>query len=337
MMPSESEPLRTEVVVPGTEDAATRGSLNGGRAKFSDANVTAKGEARGEVPFNTLKTVWFNTGTLCNISCQGCYIESSPRNDRLAYLSRDEVRRFLDEAEFLSDEELEIGFTGGEPFMNPDVIGMLEDSLLKGFRVLVLTNAMLPMQHHKPRLLELGRMFSGLLSIRVSIDHYEKAGHEKVRGPRTWDPALDGLRWLAQEGFNLTIAGRLMWDESESAIRAGYAALFAREGIPVAAHDPNRLVLFPEMKAGVDVPEISQSCWAILGRSPSDMMCASSRMVVKRKGAMQPVVVSCTILPYEAAFEMGATLSQARMPVKLNHPNCARFCVLGGASCSHKT
>jgi hypothetical protein len=216
-------------------------------------------------------------------------------------------------------------------------MGMLEDSLRRRFRVLVLTNAMLPMQHHKPRLLELKRMFSGLLRIRVSIDHYEQAGHEKVRGPRTWDPALEGLRWLAREGFDLTIAGRLMWDETESDLRAGYAALFAREGIPVAAHDPNQLVLFPEMKADDDVPEISQSCWAILGKSPADIMCASSRMIVKRKGAMRPVVVSCTILPYETAFEMGATLSEARLPVKLNHPNCARFCVLGGASCSHKT
>jgi uncharacterized Fe-S cluster-containing radical SAM superfamily protein len=337
MMPSDKEPSLVDFSVATAGDISAGGSSNVGRPKFSDANVTAKGEARGEVPFNTLKTVWFNTGTLCNISCQGCYIESSPHNDRLAYLSRAEVRAFLDEAELLTDEKLEIGFTGGEPFMNPDVIGMLEDSLLKGFRVLVLTNAMLPMHHHKPRLLELDRMFSGLLSIRVSIDHYEKAGHEKVRGPRTWDPALEGLRWLAQEGFDLTVAGRLMWDESESDIRAGYAALFAREGIPVAAHDPNRLVLFPEMKAGDDVPEISQSCWAILGRSPTDMMCASSRMVVKRKGAMRPVVVSCTILPYEAAFEMGPTLREARRPVKLNHPNCARFCVLGGASCSPKT
>ena len=337
MKPRDKELLRTEVSVPRAVDAASHGNLNGGRPKFSDASLTAKGEARGEVPFNTLKTVWFNTGTLCNISCQGCYIESSPRNDRLAYLSRDEVRAFLDEAAFLSDEKLEIGFTGGEPFLNPDVMGMLEDSLRRRFRVLVLTNAMLPMQHHKPRLLELKRMFSGLLRIRVSIDHYEQAGHEKVRGPRTWDPALEGLRWLAREGFDLTIAGRLMWDETESGLRAGYAALFAREGISVAADDPNELVLFPEMKADDDVPEISQSCWAILGKSPADIMCASSRMIVKRKGAMRPVVVSCTILPYEAAFEMGSTLSEARLPVKLNHPNCARFCVLGGASCSHKT
>ena len=39
----------------------------------------------------------------------------------------------------------EIGFTGGEPFMNPDIIDMLGDALERGFQVLLLTNAMQPM------------------------------------------------------------------------------------------------------------------------------------------------------------------------------------------------
>ena len=34
------------------------------------------------------------------------------------------------------------------------------------------------------------------------------------------------------------------------------------------------------------------------------------------------------------AFELGATLAEARGPVPLNHPHCARFCVLGGGACS---
>ena len=63
-------------------------------------------------------------------------------------------------------------------------------------------------------------------------------------------------------------------------------------------------------------------------------MCASSRMVVKRKGAATPAVLSCTLLPYDEAFELGVTLKEASGAVKLNHPHCAKFCVLGGASCS---
>jgi hypothetical protein len=56
--------------------------------------------------------------------------------------------------------------------------------------------------------------------------------------------------------------------------------------------------------------------------------------VVKRKGAPRASVMSCTLLPYNDAFEMGGTLEAALRPVKLQHKFCAQFCVLGGASCS---
>ena len=64
------------------------------------------------------------------------------------------------------------------------------------------------------------------------------------------------------------------------------------------------------------------------------MMCASSRMVVKRRGAARPAVLACTLLPHEPEFELGHTLAEAEGAVALNHPHCAKFCVLGGASCS---
>ena len=301
--------------------------------KFRDPAVTAKGEARARVALDKLDTLWINTGTLCNLACANCYIESSPRNDRLAYISAAEVAAYLDEIE--RDElgtEL-IGFTGGEPFMNRELPAMLEDALARGFRALVLTNAMKPMRRHGERLRALKARFGDRLAIRVSLDHYAKPLHELERGPRSWQPTLDGLTWLSSEGFSPTVAGRLYSGEAESLVRAGYARLFAAHGIPLDASDPADLVLFPEMDAGADVPEISEACWDILGVSPASVMCASSRMVVKRKGEA-PSVIACTLLPYDAEFELGRTLRDACRPVPLNHPHCAKFCVLGGASCS---
>ena len=61
---------------------------------------------------------------------------------------------------------------------------------------------------------------------------------------------------------------------------------------------------------------------------------AESTAVVKRKGAEKPSVLACTLLPYSEEFELGTTLEAAERSVQLNHPHCARFCVLGGASCS---
>lgn len=300
--------------------------------KFSDPRVTAKGEQRASVALTKLDTLWLNTGTLCNLACATCYIESSPTNDALIYLSADHAARFLAEAEKAGTRE--IGFTGGEPFMNPDMLGMLDDSLARGFEALVLTNAMKPMRRHDATLLALRERFGDRLTLRVSLDHHTKAVHEGERGPNSWDPAMDGLRWLSDNKFSIAVAGRLLPEEGEMAARDCYAALFAREGIAIDANDPARLVLFPEMDEDKDIAEITTECWGILGKSPQDIMCASSRMVVHRKGEDVPRVVACTLIPYHKGFDLGETLAEAAREVPLNHPHCARFCVLGGASCS---
>jgi hypothetical protein len=104
--------------------------------------------------------------------------------------------------------------------------------------------------------------------------------------------------------------------------------------IDIDASNPAMTVLFPEMDEKVDVPEITTDCWGILGKSPSDVMCSSSRMVVKRKGSKSLSVLACTLLAYDSGFELGTTLEEAEKTVQLNHPHCSKFCVLGGASCS---
>lgn len=303
------------------------------RPKFSDPQWTATGERRATVALDGLRTLWINTGTLCNLTCHNCYIESSPRNDRLAYISRNEVQTFLTEAKADRPELVEIGFTGGEPFMNPDILGMIDDALVAGYRVLILTNAMRPMRRLEKALLEIHTRFPGKLTIRVSLDHYTKERHESLRGARSWAPTVEGLRWLAANGFNIAVAGRTVWNEPEADMRAAYRRVLEAMGVSLDASDPERLVLFPEMDQR-DVPEITERCWGTLHKRPESVMCAHSRMIVKRKGAARPEVVSCTLLPYDDAFSLGQTLAEASRAVPLNHRYCARFCVLGGASCS---
>jgi hypothetical protein len=290
--------------------------------------VTAKGEKRAHVALGRLETLWINTGTLCNLACKSCYIESSPTNDALVYLSLAEAEAYFEDAARLGTRE--IGFTGGEPFMNRDMIPMLRSALSRGFEVLVLTNAMRPMRRFEADLVEFVRDHAPKLTMRVSLDHHSRLLHEAERGVGTWAKALDGLKWLSGHGFRLAVAGRSVPHETEAEARAGYARIFAEAGLRVDAG----LVLFPGMDASLDVPEISEACWDIVGVSPAAMMCASSRMVVKRKGAERPAVVACTLLPYDDQFNLGETLDQASGKVMLNHPHCARFCVLGGASCS---
>ena len=305
-------------------------------AKFSDPDVTAKGERRASVDFRRLETLWINTGTLCNIECANCYIHSSPTEDRLAYITAAEVSACLDEIAQGDFGTREIGFTGGEPFMNPDIFDMVEDALARRHEALILTNAMQPMMRPRAResLLRLKAGFGAKLRLRVSLDHYTEEGHDRERGRGSFEKTMEGLRFLAGEGFALAVAGRTRSGEEETAERLGFAALFAREDIPVDARDPADLVLFPEMDEQAEVPEITTACWDILHVEPASLMCATSRMVVKRKGADAPRVVACTLLPDDPQFDLGCTLAESFLPVRLNHRHCAKFCVLGGGSCS---
>ena len=307
-----------------------------GFTKFENSFVTADGQARASVALSNPETLWFNTGTLCNIECANCYINSSPTNDALAYMTQGEVAGYLEQIKTRNWPVSEIGFTGGEPFMNPDMLAMARDAMARGYRVLILTNAMAPMMRKLVRagLEALRDDFGDLLTLRISVDHYRPDLHDQERGAGSFNRTLEGMKWLRDNGFQMAVAGRVDWHESEAISRVGYGAFFAEHGFDIDAQNPGQTVLFPEMDDTADVPEITTACWGILNKSPSDVMCASSRMVVKRKGAENPVVLACTLLPYSAEFELGDTLAAAERDVQLNHRHCAKFCVLGGASCS---
>ena len=118
------------------------------------------------------------------------------------------------------------------------------------------------------------------------------------------------MQWLAQAGFDIAVAARTIWGESPEEMRAGYDRVFNELGIPIDAGDPSRLVLFPEMRPEGNVPEITEQCWGILGKSPDSVMCASSRMVVKHKGADRPSVVTRRTTP-GAVRERARRRSQA--------------------------
>lgn len=304
--------------------------------KFQDPVVTVKGETRATVSYTKTKTLWFNTGTLCNIECINCYIESSPTNDRLVYLSVADVVPFLDELDEAGEQNIEIGFTGGEPFMAPEMLSILNVVLERGHRVLMLTNAMQPMMRPRVKggLMQLLEQCGDRLTMRVSLDHFSEHLHDAERGVGSFALAMKGLRWLSENKFKLALAGRTIWGEEEHVAREGYQRLIATEGLAVDPDNPSELVLFPEMRADEDPPEITTACWGILNKDPDDLMCASQRMVVKRKGRDRASVVACTLLPYDERFDLGDTLKGARKDVSLNHSYCASFCVLGGGSCS---
>ncbi len=301
--------------------------------KFEQLGWTAKGEPRASIALRALETLWFNTGTLCNITCANCYIESSPRNDRLAYLSLKDVQGFLDEIERDRLTTRLIGFTGGEPFMNRSFLAILEDTLARGYQTLTLTNAMRPMMRRNQAIADLIAKYGRAARFRVSLDDYRAEVHDRERGQGSFAKALTGLRWLAGAGAVVEVAARYLSGDKEAQIRSGFAQLLGQHGVALDCADPQQLMLLPEMSKTADPPEITPACWSILNVSPDGIMCANARMVVRRQGAERPAVLACTLLPYDERFELGATLAEASGRVYLAHKYCATFCVLGGASC----
>jgi sulfatase maturation enzyme AslB (radical SAM superfamily) len=299
--------------------------------KFNDPFITADGNKRAFIEAKKINTLWFNTGTLCNIECKNCYIESSPKNDRLVYLTFDEVKLFIDEAIDNNLKTKEIGFTGGEPFMNKDILKMVDYALEKKFKVLILSNAMKPMLNKKEELLKLRHPN---LTIRVSIDHYNKTKHEEVRGKGTYEVMMKGLNWLSKNNFNFALATRLLWDESENNLRQNFQEFINTYQLNLDAYSNEQLVTFAEMDEKIDTPEITTDCWGILNKDPNDIMCSWSRMVVKKKGSKKPSVIACTLLPYDEEFDLGESLINSLQKIYLNHKHCSKFCVLGGSSCS---
>ncbi len=304
------------------------------RGKFVDEKITGKGEERAFVEMVKLENLWFNTGTRCNLQCQNCYIESSPTNDELLFITLDEVKQYLDEIDELDLGTKKISFTGGEPFLNKEMLSILSLCLERGYEVLVLTNAYRAIDRYFDELNELNMKYPAKLQLRVSLDHYTAEIHEEERGPKTFERTLITTKKLVSDGFQVSIAGRSLANESISDALLGYQSTLNAFAVDLQVADGSNMVIFPEMSTSKDVPEITTACWDILGVHPHQQMCATERMVVKRKGTEQPVVLPCTLIAYDEAFELGTTLKESFQRVYLNHPYCAQFCVLGGASCS---
>ncbi len=301
--------------------------------KFKNAHTTANGKERGFIDFTQLQTLWFNMGTLCNLQCRNCYLHSSPNNNRLLPITCNEIEKYINEIQREQLPVTRIGLTGGEPFINPEIINIMNLILQNGFEILILTNATSPLEKYKNKLLALNEKFKQKIQIRVSLDHYKQHIHDHERGPGCFEKALNNLKWLSKNNFILSIAGRTLANDFVANSLAGYQQLFKDQDIDLNISKSN-LIFFPEMDEAEDVPEVTISCWDLLNVSPQDQMCSKERMVVKKKDSDKLQVLPCTILTEDKQFELGETLVGSFNRVYLNHPHCAQFCVFGGCSCS---
>ena len=279
------------------------------------------------VPLLALDTLWFQVaGTVCNIACTHCFISCSPKNHSHEMLTLSDVETRLAEARTLGVRDYY--FTGGEPFMNRDLLPMLEATLKQG-PASVLTNGMLLRKEVCRRLRELADQSEYSLDIRVSLDGFDRETHDAIRGEGVWDRVMIGLGNLAEAGINPVItvteaADGVRTDDG----RKRFLDLIRSWGFPKP-----RLKTLPLFRIGAEEKRTrAYQDWERLtsdylsDRDAEVLQCSSSRMITS-KG-----VYVCPILIETAEARMGDTISETLRPFPLRYGAC-HTCWVEGVSC----
>jgi uncharacterized Fe-S cluster-containing radical SAM superfamily protein len=279
------------------------------------------------VPALSLDTVWFQVaGTLCNLRCRHCFISCSPTNHNHELMGRADVRRYLDEAVALGVNDYY--FTGGEPFLNRELAGILEDALRVG-PATVLTNATLITRDIAAALAALARGSRYSLEMRVSLDGLTAETNDPIRGEGCFEATVVGMETLARAGFDPIVTVAQTWSDAEDrALREGFHGFLRARGLARP-----RVKVLPLFRIGREAgrthgyaAEDLLTEEHMLGFDPWKLQCSTSRMVTSRG------VVVCPILIDAPDALMGRTLAETLRPYPLAHGACTT-CWSTGASC----
>lgn len=276
-----------------------------------------------QIPLITLTTLWFQiAGTRCNLRCSHCFISCGPDDVRLAMMTRDEVRRYWEEARELGVQEFYL--TGGEPFLNRELPEILVD-LLESGDVTVLTNGTLITPAMAARLRAVQDSREKTLTLRVSIEGPDEATNDKVRGEGSFRKATAGIRALIEAGFNPIITATR--DGGPTAIADDMANWISSLGVP----EP-RLKIMPVLYMGRaaesirpyrDNERVTEGCFTNYNFPKGNLQCSWCRMVTSDG------VYVCPILVDHPPACMGASLKESLGTYTLDHPACYTCRVMG--------
>ncbi len=289
----------------------------------------ADGPAPPEVPLLALDYLWFQVaGTVCNLRCTHCFISCAPENHSFWFLDLETVRAHLDESRAWGVREYY--FTGGEPFMNRDLLPMLEAALALG-PASVLTNGTLLTERTVRRLAEIEAASPYSLEIRVSLDGPSPETNDPIRGPGTFERAMDGIARLVRHGLLPIVTATEVWGAEEG------DRIYDRfvDALRRAGYERPRIKILPALHIGREAlrsrgytdAEIVTAAM-LEGYDTAQLLCATGRVVTSRG------IYVCPILIDEPGARLGATLREAARPYALAHRACFT-CWLHGAICTN--
>jgi MoaA/NifB/PqqE/SkfB family radical SAM enzyme len=275
-------------------------------------------------PFVRLTAVWIQlTGTWCNLECTHCLNASGPRDPWLRPLDPDTVRRALREAEALGARE--IYFTGGEPFLHPQILPLLAEALAVA-PTTVLTNGTRITEDVADALADLAAGTPYSLEVRVSLDDVDREANDRVRGAGAWDRAVAAIRRLdARKLLPIVTATEIGTAERGS---TGMYDRFRTLLLSLGIEKP-RVKIIPVFAIGRLAERGGERLTeaALEGFDRGLLQCAESRVVADGG------VYACPILAGLPGARLSAAgLADAFGPAPLYHPACAT-CHQTGMSC----
>ncbi len=281
------------------------------------------------VALKAFDELWFQVGgTLCNLSCNHCFISCHPLNDTFGFLDLATVKRYLEESATLGVKEYY--FTGGEPFLNREMTAILRETLRYG-PATVLTNATVFREASVRELRAVSDSSRYSLEIRVSIDGYSPETNDPIRGQGTFDGAMRGVRMLVEVGFLPIITTTQTWpdDKSEDVFKNFV------ETLKNAGYERPRLKILPTLYLGME--ETRSRPYSDTERVTPEMMvdydeslllCSRGRIVTDRGVAVCPILIEAP----DAL--LGQSLGEATDPFAIGHGACST-CYQYGAICSN--
>jgi molybdenum cofactor biosynthesis enzyme MoaA len=277
------------------------------------------------VPLLSLDYLWFQVaGTVCNLRCHHCFISCAPDNHAFWFLDLDTVRGYLERS--MAWGVKEYYFTGGEPFMNRELLPMLDSTLAIG-PASVLTNATLLPEKTVRRLADIdaGSPFS--LELRVSLDGPSPETNDPIRGSGTFERAMEGVGSLVEHGFLPIITAAQVWSPHEDEeVYQQFVHALRKVG-----YDRPRIKILPSLRIGREERRSrgyldSEIVTAAMmdGYDSSQLLCSTGRVVTNRG------VFVCPILIDREDALLGSSLEEAARPYTLRSRACYT-CWLNGA------
>jgi sulfatase maturation enzyme AslB (radical SAM superfamily) len=281
------------------------------------------------VPLFSLDYLWFQVaGTVCNLRCTHCFISCAPENHSFWFLDLEAVRSHLEASKAWGVKDYY--FTGGEPFMNRDLLPMLEETLAIG-PASVLTNGTLLSERTVRRLSDIDAASPFSLELRVSLDGPSPETNDPIRGEGTFERAMEGVGRLVGHGFLPIITAAQLWCSNEDETVLGQFT----EALRKVGYDRPRIKVLPSLHLGREIArsrgygdaEIVTAAM-MEGYDVENLLCSSGRVVTNRG------IYVCPILIDAPDANLGATLEESNHDFALAHRACYT-CWLNGAICTN--